>query len=216
MARQLKVFRTHLGFYDLIVAAPSKKAALEAWGASPHLFTQGFAAETTEPKLVEAAEKKPGVVLKRQFGSTGDFLESVEACRIPKASTEEAAARRAREREQEGEKKAAATAARARRQRPNNAREQRAAERGTRGAEGGEGRPSPREAGRVAPPARRGGRARGGRPGRAPRRAALSDAAAWEQLRDIQRRETALAKERREIEQAFELRSGAIRRKLDK
>ena len=49
MARQIKVFRTHLGFYDLIVAAPSKKAALEAWGASPHLFAQGFAAETTEP-----------------------------------------------------------------------------------------------------------------------------------------------------------------------
>src|SRR5258708_30051937 len=113
MARKLKVFRTHLGFYDLIVAAPSKKAALEAWGASPHLFTQGFAAETTEPKLVEAALKKPGVVLKRQFGATGDFLESVDSLRVPKASAEEAAARRAREREQEGEKKAAAPAARA-------------------------------------------------------------------------------------------------------
>ncbi len=86
MARQIKVFRTHLGFYDLIVAAPSKKAALEAWGASPHLFTQGFAAETTEPKLVEAALKAPGVVLKRQFGSTGEFLESVDSLRVPKAS----------------------------------------------------------------------------------------------------------------------------------
>ena len=94
MARQLKVFRTHLGFHDLIVAAPSKKAALEAWGASPNLFSQGFAAETTEPKLVEAALKKPGVVLKRQFGSTGEFRENGEDLQIPKASAAEAAARR--------------------------------------------------------------------------------------------------------------------------
>jgi len=69
MARKLKVFRTHLGFYDLIVAAPSQKAALEAWGASPHLFSQGFAAVETDPRLVGAALKKPGVVLRRQFGS---------------------------------------------------------------------------------------------------------------------------------------------------
>ena len=103
MARQLKVFRTHLGFHDLIVAAPSKKAALEAWGASPNLFSQGFAAETTEPKLVEAALKKPGVVLKRQFGSTGEFRENGEDLQIPKASAAEAAARLARERKKERE-----------------------------------------------------------------------------------------------------------------
>ena len=108
MARQLKVFRTHLGFHDLIVAAPSKKAALEAWGASPNLFSQGFAAETNEPKLVEAALKKPGVVLKRQFGSTGEFRENGEDLQIPKASAAEAAARLARERKRGREEAQAA------------------------------------------------------------------------------------------------------------
>ena len=35
MARtgRLKVFRTSIGFHDAYVAAPSRKAALEAWGA---------------------------------------------------------------------------------------------------------------------------------------------------------------------------------------
>jgi hypothetical protein len=36
-----------------------------------------------------------------------------------------------------------------------------------------------------------------------------------EQLRDIERREDALAKERRELEQDFELRIHALRKKLD-
>jgi hypothetical protein len=33
MARKLKTYQTSLGFFDLAVAAPSMKAALEAWGA---------------------------------------------------------------------------------------------------------------------------------------------------------------------------------------
>lgn len=31
MARKLKTYQTSLGFYDLAIAAPSMKAALEAW-----------------------------------------------------------------------------------------------------------------------------------------------------------------------------------------
>src|SRR4029077_12323886 len=96
MARKLKVFRTHLGFYDLIVAAPSQKAALEAWGASPHIFAQGFAAVETGPRLVRAALEKPGVVLKREFGSKGEFQESAGALRAPKASATDATAHRER------------------------------------------------------------------------------------------------------------------------
>ena len=110
MASKLKVFRTHLGFYDLIVAAPSQKAALEAWGASPHLFSQGFASVETDPRLLGAALKKPGVVLRRQFGSRGEFQESAGELHAPKASATEAAMRR------EHEKKAAAAAERAQRQ----------------------------------------------------------------------------------------------------
>jgi hypothetical protein len=37
MARKLKTFQTSIGFYDLAVAAPSMKAALEVWGAGSNL-----------------------------------------------------------------------------------------------------------------------------------------------------------------------------------
>jgi hypothetical protein len=33
MARRLKSYRTSSGFFDLAVAAPSMKAAAEAWGS---------------------------------------------------------------------------------------------------------------------------------------------------------------------------------------
>ena len=41
MAKKLKTFETSLGFFDLAIAAPSMKAALEAWGADSNLFHQG-------------------------------------------------------------------------------------------------------------------------------------------------------------------------------
>ena len=41
MARKLKTYQTSLGFFDLVIAAPSMKAALEAWGADSNLFHQG-------------------------------------------------------------------------------------------------------------------------------------------------------------------------------
>ena len=69
MARKLKTFQTSLGFYDLAIAAPSMKAALEAWGAGSNLFHQGVAKETDDPDVVAATMSKPGVVLKR--GRTG-------------------------------------------------------------------------------------------------------------------------------------------------
>src|SRR3954469_9862849 len=97
MARRLKVFRTHLGFYDMIVAAPSQKAAAEAWGADPHLFAQGFAEITTDPELVKAALDKPGVVLRRQFGSDVEFSENASLIFPPPPSPAEPAGRRERE-----------------------------------------------------------------------------------------------------------------------
>jgi colicin import membrane protein len=65
MARKLKTFQTWLGFYDLAIAAPSMKAALEAWGAGSNLFHQGVAKETDDPDVVAATMSRPGVVLKR-------------------------------------------------------------------------------------------------------------------------------------------------------
>jgi hypothetical protein len=73
MSKALKVFQLRSGFYELIVAAPSQKAALAAWGANPREFAQGFASVSDNPEAIAAARASPGVVLKRQFGSKGNL-----------------------------------------------------------------------------------------------------------------------------------------------
>ena len=78
MPRKLTTYQTSQGFYDLAIAAPSMKAALEAWGANSNLFHQGFAKETDDSDVVEAAMAKPGVVFRRPVGSDGSFSEHVE------------------------------------------------------------------------------------------------------------------------------------------
>ena len=74
--RPLKVFRTHLGFFDTVIASPSMKAALEAWGTRQNLFHEGLAEITNDPKAVMAALAKPGVVLRRAAGSSDQFSEN--------------------------------------------------------------------------------------------------------------------------------------------
>ena len=69
MARRLKTYQTSLGFFDLAIAAPSMKAALEAWGADSNLFHQGAAKESHDPDVIAATMAKPGVVLRRPVGS---------------------------------------------------------------------------------------------------------------------------------------------------
>lgn len=76
--RKLKTYQTSLGFFDQAVAAPSMKAALDAWGASSNLFHQGVARETEDPDIVAATMASPGVVLRRPVGSDGPFTESAE------------------------------------------------------------------------------------------------------------------------------------------
>lgn len=78
MARKLKTYQTSLGFFEQAIAAPSMKAALEAWGADSNLFHQGAAKESTDPEIVAATMKKPGVVLKRPVGSDGPFGEHAQ------------------------------------------------------------------------------------------------------------------------------------------
>jgi hypothetical protein len=70
-----KTLQTSLGLYDLAIAAPSMKAALEAWGAGSNLFHQGVTKETDDPDVVAATLSKPGVVLKRPAGSNGRCAE---------------------------------------------------------------------------------------------------------------------------------------------
>jgi hypothetical protein len=78
MARKLKTYQTSLGFFDLAVAAPSMKAALEAWGADSNLFHQGAAKESEDSDIIAATVAAPGVVLKRPVGSSGPFKEHAE------------------------------------------------------------------------------------------------------------------------------------------
>ena len=76
--RKLKTYQTSLGFFDLAIAAPSMKAALEAWGAASNLFHQGAAKESDDPDVIAAAMKKPGVVLRRPVGTHRPFSEHAE------------------------------------------------------------------------------------------------------------------------------------------
>src|SRR2546421_9126584 len=78
MARKLKTYQTSLGFFDQAIAAPSMKAALEAWGTKTNLFHQGVAKEVDDPEVIAATMRKPGVILKRPVGSHGPFKEHAE------------------------------------------------------------------------------------------------------------------------------------------
>ncbi len=76
-AKKLKVFRTPIGFHDAYVAAPSRKAALEAWGAGTDLFSAGIAEQVSPSassgqagEAVTAALEKPGEVVR--IGRTGE------------------------------------------------------------------------------------------------------------------------------------------------
>ncbi|HSC17584.1 MAG TPA: hypothetical protein VLC74_01610 [Rhizomicrobium sp.] len=76
---KIKVFTANLGFYETAVAARSKKMALAHWGVTQDLFREGSAKETHDPKAVEAATRKVGLVVRRPIGSSGPFEERAEA-----------------------------------------------------------------------------------------------------------------------------------------
>ena len=78
MARKLKTYQTSLGFFDEAIAAPSMKAALEAWGTKTNLFHQGVAKEVDDPDVIAATMRKPGVILRRPVGSNGPFKEHAD------------------------------------------------------------------------------------------------------------------------------------------
>ena len=83
MPRRLKSYQTSIGFFDLAIAAPSMKAAAEAWGTDTDVFKRGFAKETHDAAVVTATMAKPGVVLKRPVGSNDAFSEHAELPRLP-------------------------------------------------------------------------------------------------------------------------------------
>ena len=74
MAPRLKLFRTPIGFHDAYVAAPSQKAALEAWGADADLFARGIAERVDDPRLLAQAAEQPGTVIKHARGTAAEHL----------------------------------------------------------------------------------------------------------------------------------------------
>jgi colicin import membrane protein len=76
---EIKVFTANLGFYETAVAARSQKMALAHWGVTRDIFHEGTAKESNEPKAVEAAMRKVGMVVRRPIGSSGAFEERAEA-----------------------------------------------------------------------------------------------------------------------------------------
>ena len=76
--QKLKVFVTPIGFHDAYVAAPSQKAALEAWGADSNIFAAGIAEQVTDPKLMEEPLANPGKVIKKVRGSADEHFAELD------------------------------------------------------------------------------------------------------------------------------------------
>jgi hypothetical protein len=85
-SRKLKVFQAQFGFYDTVVAAPSRAAALRAWGTRQNLFASGDATVTTDEAAILAATAHPETPLRRAVGSTDPFaLEPTSLPNVPDA-----------------------------------------------------------------------------------------------------------------------------------
>lgn len=82
--QKLKVFKTPIGFHDAYVAAPSQKAALEAWGSDADLFARGSAEQVTEPKLMAAPLERPGEVIKVLRGTEAEQVAALGKAAVTK------------------------------------------------------------------------------------------------------------------------------------
>ena len=85
--QKLKVFRTPIGFHDAYVAAPSQKAALEAWGVDTNLFARGSAEQVTDPELTEVPLKHAGQVVKVLRGTQAEQLAALKKQEPKRSST---------------------------------------------------------------------------------------------------------------------------------
>jgi hypothetical protein len=79
MARKakLKVFRMPVGFHDAYIAAPSQKAAAEAWGADADIFRRGQADIVTDPELTREPLAHAGKVIKRLRGTEAEQIAAL-------------------------------------------------------------------------------------------------------------------------------------------
>lgn len=91
MARssKLKVFRVPIGFHDAYVAAPSQKAAIEAWGSDRDVFARGEAELVTDPTLTAEPLARPGEVVKRLRGTAAEQLAALPPNKAAASRTKE-------------------------------------------------------------------------------------------------------------------------------
>lgn len=82
--QKLKVYSTPIGFHDALVAAPSQKAALQAWGAGTNLFSQGSAHIVTDSRLTKVPLANPGQVVKVLRGTHSEQLAALSTLDRPK------------------------------------------------------------------------------------------------------------------------------------
>lgn len=71
---RLKVFRTQIGLHQWLVAAPSQKAALEAWDVKENLFAIGAAKTVADKASIDLAMRTPGAPVAADAGRT--FVEA--------------------------------------------------------------------------------------------------------------------------------------------
>jgi len=82
---KLRVYCTPAGFHDAFVAAPSQKAALEAWRAKTNLFAQSAAHLVSDERLTKAPLQHPGEVIKVLRGSDPEQLAALERTSRPRS-----------------------------------------------------------------------------------------------------------------------------------
>ena len=85
MPAKLKSFTTESGFFELAVAAPSRAAALKAWGMKHDIFAQGLARQSEDKGIAAATIAKPLVVLRRPLGSKAAFTEKAALPEVKRA-----------------------------------------------------------------------------------------------------------------------------------
>lgn len=85
-APKLKVFCAPVGFYDAVIAAPSQKAALAAWGTTTNLFASGDATVVEDPALQAEALARPGEIIKKSRGDVAAMLgpKPAKVAAVPK------------------------------------------------------------------------------------------------------------------------------------
>ncbi|MEO7365144.1 MAG: hypothetical protein ABIW03_02375, partial [Sphingomicrobium sp.] len=68
---------TPVGFHDAYVAAPSRKAALAAWGSGTDLFAAGAAEVVSDPELMKEALARPGEVIRKSRGTGAEHVRAL-------------------------------------------------------------------------------------------------------------------------------------------